>query len=68
MGDETYATGFKTKAVRLNPDAQAALAALGRQALHAEHLGFEHPDSGEFLDFRADLPADMAALRSALAK
>jgi 23S rRNA pseudouridine1911/1915/1917 synthase len=54
--------------VRLNPDAQAALAALGRQALHAEHLGFEHPDSGEFLDFRADLPADMAALRSALAK
>src|SRR5690348_6994020 len=46
MGDETYATGFKTKAVRLNPDAQVALAALGRQALHAEHLGFEHPDSG----------------------
>jgi len=67
MGDETYATGFRTKAVRLNPDAQAALAALGRQALHAEHLGFEHPNTGEFLDFHADLPADMARLRNALA-
>ena len=67
MGDETYATGFRTKAVRLNPDAQAALAALGRQALHAEHLGFEHPNTGEFLDFHGDLPADMARLRNALA-
>ena len=67
MGDETYATGFRTKAVRLNPDAQAALAALGRQALHAEHLGFEHPNTGEFLDFHSDLPADMARLRNALA-
>ena len=67
MGDETYATGFKTKAARLGSAAQAALTALGRQALHAEHLGFEHPVSGEFLDFRADLPADMARLRDALA-
>ena len=67
MGDETYATGFKTTAARLGSAAQAALTALGRQALHAEHLGFEHPVSGEFLDFRADLPADMARLRDALA-
>ena len=67
MGDETYATGFKTKAARLNANAQAALAALGRQALHAGHLGFEHPGSREFLDFQADLPADMARLREALA-
>ena len=67
MGDETYATGFKTKAARLNPAAQAALAALGRQALHAEHLAFEHPDTGEVLNFHAGLPADMALLRQALA-
>jgi 23S rRNA pseudouridine1911/1915/1917 synthase len=66
MGDETYATGFKTKAARLNPAAQAALAALGRQALHAEHLAFEHPDTGEVLDFHAGLPADMTLLRQAL--
>jgi 23S rRNA pseudouridine1911/1915/1917 synthase len=67
MGDETYATGFKTKAARLSPPAQDALAALGRQALHAEHLGFEHPVTGAFLDFHAELPPDMARLREALA-
>jgi 23S rRNA pseudouridine1911/1915/1917 synthase len=67
MGDETYATGFKTRAVRLDPAAQAALAALGRQALHAGHLGFDHPESGEFLEFHASLPPDMARLRNALA-
>jgi 23S rRNA pseudouridine1911/1915/1917 synthase len=67
MGDETYATGFKTKTARLNPTAQAELGALGRQALHAEHLAFEHPGTGEILDFHAELPADMARLRQALA-
>ena len=67
MGDATYATGFKTKAVRLGGDAQAALTALGRQALHAEHLAFEHPNSGELLDFHAEMPADMTRLREALA-
>jgi 23S rRNA pseudouridine1911/1915/1917 synthase len=66
MGDETYATGFRTKVSRLSPAAQQALAALGRQALHAEHLAFEHPVSGEILDFRAELPGDMAQLRDAL--
>ena len=66
MGDETYATGFRTKVTRLNPAAQAALDALGRQALHAEHLGFEHPATGEILEFRAELPADMARLRDVL--
>jgi 23S rRNA pseudouridine1911/1915/1917 synthase len=66
MGDETYATGFRTKVTRLSPAAQQALAALGRQALHAEHLAFEHPVSGEILDFRAELPGDMARLRDAL--
>lgn len=66
MGDETYSTGFRTKAARLGPAAQDALAGLGRQALHARHLAFEHPETGEILDFQADLPADMARLRAAL--
>jgi 23S rRNA pseudouridine1911/1915/1917 synthase len=67
MGDETYATGFKTKAARLNPAAREALGGLRRQALHAEHLAFEHPESGEMLDFRSPLAADIARLRAALA-
>ncbi len=32
---------------------------LPRQALHAYTLGFRHPESGEVLDFEAELPADM---------
>jgi len=67
MGDETYATGFKTKAARLPPGAAEALQTLGRQALHAYLLGFEHPTSGAALEFRSELPADIARLRHELA-
>src|SRR5262245_27127636 len=35
MGDLVYGAGFKTRASRLGPEAAQALAALGRQALHA---------------------------------
>jgi 23S rRNA pseudouridine1911/1915/1917 synthase len=67
MGDETYATGFKTKAARLGSAARDALAALGRQALHAEHLAFPHPDTGDMLDFHSPLPPEIERLRAALA-
>ncbi|WP_374409007.1 RluA family pseudouridine synthase [Pelagerythrobacter sp.] len=33
-----------------------------RQALHAAALGFDHPITGERVDFRAELPADMREL------
>lgn len=66
LGDETYGTGFKTKAARLSPPARAALDALGRQALHAAILGFTHPASGERLEFDSPLPPDMARLAEAL--
>lgn len=35
---------------------------LPRQALHAQSLGFVHPVSGEFVDFKSDLPEDMAVV------
>ena len=35
---------------------------LPRQALHAEMLGFEHPDSGERMRFEAPLPEDFATV------
>jgi 23S rRNA pseudouridine1911/1915/1917 synthase len=66
MGDETYATGFKTKITRLGPRARAALEALGRQALHAYSLTFEHPASGEMLAFKSELPDDLRLLHEAL--
>jgi 23S rRNA pseudouridine1911/1915/1917 synthase len=33
-----------------------------RQALHAKTLGFEHPTTGEQMDFDSDLPSDMRLL------
>ena len=67
MGDEVYGGGFRTKAALLPPDAQAALATLGRQALHAHILRVKHPSTGEIVAFRSELPPDLARLRRALA-
>jgi 23S rRNA pseudouridine1911/1915/1917 synthase len=67
LGDDVYGPGFKTKATHLPPGARAMLEALGRQALHAYLLGFEHPAQGGFLEFRSELPDDLARLRYELA-
>jgi 23S rRNA pseudouridine1911/1915/1917 synthase len=67
LGDTVYGAGFKTKAGLLNSDAQEALAALGRQALHAYLLGFSHPKTHDYVEFRSELPADLTRLRIALA-
>jgi 23S rRNA pseudouridine1911/1915/1917 synthase len=66
LGDATYGAGFKASAAHLGPEAQAALAALGRQALHAAELGFIHPVSGKRLRFTSPLPLGMARLLAAL--
>ena len=65
-GDNTYGPGFKTKATLLPENAREALAALGRQALHAHILGFQHPDTCKILSFKSRLPDDLTRLRSAL--
>ncbi|MFO0689408.1 MAG: RluA family pseudouridine synthase [Myxococcota bacterium] len=41
-------------------------ARLGRPALHAAHLGFVHPRTGESLGFDAPLPADLVELVASL--
>ena len=55
MGDGVYGPHFKTKASHLGPSSQAALAALGRQALHAYLLALEHPRTGEILQLGSRL-------------
>ena len=67
MGDPVYGAGFKTSANRLNDEAQSALKALNRQALHAVRLGFEHPVTKEPMRFESRVPHDIAALKRALA-
>jgi 23S rRNA pseudouridine1911/1915/1917 synthase len=49
-----------------DPRVRAAAEALGRQALHAEVLGFEHPVTGERLRFTAPWPEDLTRLVEAL--
>jgi len=66
LGDAAYGGGFKTKANRLNEAAKDALVALNRQALHAARLGFDHPVTGEPLDFERPPPKDFMRLLSAL--
>jgi 23S rRNA pseudouridine1911/1915/1917 synthase len=66
LGDDVYGPGFRTKAARLPLAAAAALQALGRQALHAYILAIEHPGTRESLEFRSELPADLARLHDSL--
>jgi 23S rRNA pseudouridine1911/1915/1917 synthase len=66
LGDAVYGPHFKTKANALGAQAQAALAALGRQALHAYLLTIEHPRTREILSWEAPLPEDLLLLGNAL--
>ena len=57
VGDDAYGSG-RDKTI---PDHQLRLsiANLGRQFLHAEQLGFRHPQTKEELRFTAPLPAEL---------
>jgi 23S rRNA pseudouridine1911/1915/1917 synthase len=66
LGDGVYGPHFKTKASHLGPQSQAALGALGRQALHAYLLVLEHPKTGEILHWESALPEDLLLLQKTL--
>ena len=66
VADPLYAAGFATKVRRLPQDVANAVQALGRQALHAAELGFEHPVTGEEMFFEAPLPPDLQRLADLL--
>jgi 23S rRNA pseudouridine1911/1915/1917 synthase len=66
LGDSVYGAGYKTKSAGLGEAARGALAGLGRQALHASVLGFEHPATSETLRFESRLPEDFSHLLNAL--
>jgi 23S rRNA pseudouridine1911/1915/1917 synthase len=60
LGDPLY------KRQVTDPRVAAIGEALGRQALHAEVLGFVHPITGERLRWERGMPPDMAAALAAL--
>ena len=67
VGDSTYAARTRlTKGI--SADLRATLLAFQRQALHAFRLGLEHPVTGEFLEWEAELPEDFQQLLIALEK
>ncbi len=63
VGDQTY--GGRRKLAASSPGAEGANG-FPRQALHAASLGFDHPVTGERLEFISPLPEDMATLIGAL--
>ena len=66
LGDATYGAHFKASERRLTGPQAGALRLLGRQALHAAILGFEHPITGAELSFESPVPGDMQALIDSL--
>jgi 23S rRNA pseudouridine1911/1915/1917 synthase len=65
LGDQTYG-GKRRLAAKVLGDGAEAGNLFPRQALHAATLGFDHPVTGERLEFAAEVPEDMTALLSAL--
>jgi 23S rRNA pseudouridine1911/1915/1917 synthase len=65
VGDHDYGSAFKTKANKLGEPLQTLVKGFARQALHARLLVFEHPTTGEIMEFEAPPPKDMAELLAA---
>ena len=66
IGDQTYGGRRKLSVKQAGERAVNVTNDFARQALHAAHLGFEHPISHEILRFQAQIPPDMADLIDAL--
>jgi 23S rRNA pseudouridine1911/1915/1917 synthase len=65
VGDPVYGRASRRRR-GMSEELAEVLRAFPRQALHAERLALEHPGSGERQQFTAPLPADLAALLTAL--
>ena len=66
VGDPQYGRSPLRRLSKLSSHARAALAGFQRQALHAERLGFVHPETDESLMFRTEPPEDFLALLKVL--
>lgn len=58
LADATYGGTRLEKGLSSQAPARLAARAIGRQALHAQRLCFDHPTSGERVCFEAPLPPD----------
>jgi len=68
LGDSTYGGTQRIKRSLLSDECLTAIDALGRQALHAIELKFNHPISGKPMTFEAPLPTDILNILAAMTK
>lgn len=53
LGDKTYGKKTELETIKKNK------VFFPRQMLHAELLGFTHPETGKYIEFKSPIPADM---------
>ncbi|MBD3652504.1 23S rRNA pseudouridine(1911/1915/1917) synthase RluD [Kangiella sp.] len=61
IGDPLYSGRYRVP-TRITPALRDTLDGFKRQALHASLLGLNHPETGEYIEWRAPMPQDMAKL------
>ena len=66
VGDRLYGRARRARWGRLDSEARRRVEAFGRQALDAHLLGFTHPRTGEALEFKKTLTADIVGLIESL--
>jgi 23S rRNA pseudouridine1911/1915/1917 synthase len=65
VGDAVYGDGRDNTV--MDVQLRSRINALGRQFLHAERLGFQHPRTGEALSFTSSLPPELMNILDELA-
>lgn len=65
VGDSVYGSRRNRRRGHL-PKARSVLPKIERQMLHSETLGFLHPDTGNYCEYKAPIPDDMGRVLEAL--
>jgi 23S rRNA pseudouridine1911/1915/1917 synthase len=66
LADAVYGGTRREARLRPGDPVRQAAAAVGRQALHAWRLAFDHPRGGRRVSFEAPVPPDLAAALAVL--
>jgi 23S rRNA pseudouridine1911/1915/1917 synthase len=62
VGDQTYGSPHNSALATLPKELRDPVRYFPRQALHSHQIGFTHPESGEWMEFKSELPSDISQL------